>query len=281
MRIIRRTYRAGETLVTREYPKRKIEKGAKRQPKTNPTTEQVWANNLRYAIFDLTLILNHNFTAGDWHLQYTYEEEPSLEQAATFKQKMLDKLRYECRKAGIKNYKWVMTTEYVGQRIHHHMIITRIPKEIIKRCWPHGHVFFGPLWESPNRKQLASYLLKQASKLYQSENKIFKRRYNCSRNISIPEPMEEEIERADIAAEPKPEEGYYIDGDVEEYEHAITRLPCREYVQVSETKDTNVKWYKGIRVKHETINFTKLLREAYREEQLSMDELMFDMGGIK
>lgn len=273
MKVIKQIYKAGDTLLVREYPRREKKKGQKRNPKTQLTSEEVWKNNLRYAIFNLTIILNHNFTAGDWHIVFTYDGEPGLEEANKYREKMLDKLRRECRKAGIENYKWVMTTEYIGQKLHHHMIITEIPKDIIKRCWPHGYIFFSNLWENPNRKKLASYLLKQASKLYQNENKIFKRRYNCSRNIEIPEPTEKVIKQEPDKELIEPEKGYYIDGEVEEFEHVITRLTCREYVEVSNDKDTKIKCYLGRKSSRERINYTKLLRESYREKQIAFENL--------
>lgn len=279
MRLIRQSYVAGDTIVVKEYPKAKHDEGKKGAVKENHTTEQVWKNNLKYAIFKLTLILNHNFVPGDWNLVLTYRGESSLDEAHIQLEKFLGKLRYRCNKEGIEA-KWVITTEYVGQRIHHHVIISRVPKRIIKESWNQGHVFFGELWENPNRKKLAAYLLKQASKLYRDEGKIFKRRFNTSRNIIMPEAHEEEIDRADLDAEPEVISGYYIDRGVEDgierYEHAITRMPCREYVQVAQSASKSIKKYhKGRRVSLERINWTKLLREAYDEQQLSFDWLEF------
>lgn len=271
MKILRKLYLAGQTIVIRETPSRKIEKGKKRAPKKNLTSEEVWKNNLKNAIFNLTLILNHNFMPGDHHLQLTYEFEPTLEQGKKDRQAFTRKLTAECRKLGI-DFKWVAVTEYKGKRIHHHIICTGVPMDIIKKCWTHGIVFHNPLWDNPNYKDLANYLLKEASKLYQSEGKIFKRRYNTSRNIVIPEEHPEELSRIDLEAEPKPLKDYYIDGEVERYEHAITRLTCREYVLVPLTEEPRIKnWKKCNTTPEERINYSKLLRNAYHEHQMGLD----------
>lgn len=271
MKIMRYAYLAGKTIVMREQPKREIKKGQKRAPKKNLTSEEVWRNNLKNAVFRLTLILNHNFVPGDHHLQLTYKIEPSAEQGKKDRQKFVRKLREECRKVGIE-VKWVAVTEHKGKRLHHHIICTGVPMEIIKKCWPHGIVFHNPLWDNPNYKQLAEYLLKEASREFEEQDRIYQRRYNTSRNIVVPEPHLQELSRVDLEADPKPLKDYYIDGEVERYEHVITRLTCREYVLVPLTAEPRIKhWPKGQISQEEKINYTKLLKDAYTEHQEEFD----------
>ena len=271
MKIMRYAYLAGKTIVVREQPKREIKKGQKRATKKNLTSEEVWRNNLKNAIFRLTLILNHNFAPGDHHLQLTYKNEPSAEQGKKDRQKFVRKLREECRKVGIE-VKWVAVTEHKGKRLHHHIICTGVPMEIIKKCWPHGIVFHNPLWDNPNYKQLAEYLLKEASREFEEQDKIYQRRYNTSRNIVVPKPHRQELSRIDLEVDPKPLKDYYIDGEVERYEHVITRLTCREYVLVPLTAEPRIKrWPKGQIGQEEKINYTKLLKDAYTEHQEEFD----------
>lgn len=270
MKIIRSMYEAGKTIVIREQPKRKIEKGRKRAPKINQTSEEVWKNNLKYAVFRLTLLLNHNFVPGDLHLQLTYKIEPTEEQSKKDRQKFTRDLKRECKKIGI-DVKWVAVTEKKGTRVHHHIICSNAPIAIIQKCWKHGIVFHNPLWDNPNYKDLAEYLLKEASKTYEEKENIRERRYNTSRNVVMPqEPREKELSRIDLNDEPKPPKGYYIDGEVEIYEHAITRMPCRQYILVPIEGEEQTR-IKGRRGKYEKINYLKLLREAYTEHQESLD----------
>ena len=271
MKILRHIFLAGKTIVIREQPTREIEKGRKRAPKKNLTSEEVWKNNLKNAIFKLTLILNSNFIPGDHHLQLTYAKEPTAEQGKKDRQKFVRKLREECRKEDIE-VKWVAVSEHKGKRLHHHIICTGVPMRIIEKCWPHGIVFHNPLWDNPNYKGLAEYLLKEAAKDFEEAGEIGKRRYNCSRNIKVPEPKKQELSRVDLEKDPVAFKDYYIDGEVERYEHAITRLTCREYILVPLTDEPRIKyWPKGVTGKLEKINYTRLLRGAYTEHQEELD----------
>lgn len=271
MQIVRKIWIAGKTIIIKESPKRKRQPGEKRAPKLNTTSEKVWEANLRQAIFRLTLILNNNFVPGDYHLQLTYKNEPTLEQAKKDRQKFIRDLKRECKKIGIIP-KWVMVTEHKRKRIHHHTVCTRVPVSIIQKCWPHGHAFHTGLWDDGNYEELATYLLKEASRGFEEEDKIFARRYTKSKNIVIPECREEELSRIDLDDDPKAFKGYYIDGEVERYEHEVTRLTCRKYIQVSLSEEPRIKkWYKGTLVPEERINWSKWLRESYQEFQETFD----------
>ena len=272
---IRERIVAGLTVITRERVKRKVEKGVKRAPKQNITSEKVWLNNLRYAIFNLTVILNANFKGGDQLLLLTYTAEPSKDEYKRLLEKFLRDIRRECRKNKI-DFKRVAVTERIGTRIHHHIVCNNIPIDMVKKCWPHGRVFHKPLWDYPNYADLANYLLKQAAKLHMEEGNISKKRYTTSRNIIVPESKEEIIQRGDIEAEPKPSKDYQIDQDsVQIYENEITGSICREYIMVSTTETPRIKkWRTGVTAKGERINFSKALREAYTEIQESIENLI-------
>ena len=127
MGYIRETYIAGKTIVVRERMKRITDKGKRRAPKTQPTSEKVWLYNLKQAIFKLTLVLNNNFKPQDHHLQLTYKLEPECRQEAKEdRRKFLRKLSAECKKSGLE-FKWVAVTERTGGRFHHHIVCSNIP----------------------------------------------------------------------------------------------------------------------------------------------------------
>lgn len=277
--MLKRTiYIAGSTIVVKERAARKHPKGQKRDGKKKLTSEAVWRNNLREAIFNLTLILNNNFKPGDHHLQLTYKIEPTDRKAAREDlKKFTRKLRAECKKEGLP-LKWVAVTERCGKagrrRYHHHVICSYIPARIILKCWPYGHVFHNPLWDNPNYQRLASYLLKEAAALHEEEGLISKHRYSRSRNIIVPEGKEEKISRADQADAPRAFKGYFIDADsVEAYENEITQTRSRSYVMISATEKPRLKrWNRGVTVTGEYINYTKALREAYKELQIKFPD---------
>lgn len=269
---IRETYIAGKTIIIREKKKKEVIKGQKRAPRTNMTTEKVWNNNLKQAIFRLTLILNNNFKPGDHHLQLTYKIEPKTrEEARKDRKKFFRKLTDECRKENIE-FKWVAVTERTGGRFHHHAVCSNVPISIIKKCWQgedKGIVFHNPLWDNPNYEKLANYLLKEAASLHMEEGIISKKRYTTSRNIVIPEGKEETITRKNIEDEPKTLKGYQIDEDsIQTYENEITDTICREYIMVSLNDEPRLKrWRTGKTITGEYINYTRALREAYKEHQ--------------
>ena len=272
---IRERYVAGQTIITREKMKRTVDKCMKRAPREKTTSEKVWRNNLRYAIFRLTLILNTNFTPGDHLLTLTYKTEPSKKEAEKILKAFLDGIRRECQKEGIE-LKRVAVTERVGTRLHHHIVCSNIPFRIIRKCWPHGTVFHKPLWDYPNYADLASYLLKQAAALHMENGDISKKRYTTSRNIVIPEGKEEIISRKNIEDEPQSLKDYQIDQDsVQVYENELTDTICREYIMVSTRETPRLKrWSKGRTARGERINYTKAMREAYKEIQGTIEELI-------
>lgn len=272
MGYIRETYIAGKTIVVRERMKRITDKGKRRAPKTQPTSEKVWLYNLKQAIFKLTLVLNNNFKPQDHHLQLTYKLEPkSRQEAKEDRRRFLRKLSAECKKNGLE-FKWVAVTERTGGRFHHHIVCSNIPVALIKKCWPKdekGIVFHNPLWDNPNYAKLAEYLLKEAATLHAEEGVISKKRYTTSRNIVIPQGREEEITRKNIEDEPKALKGYQIDEDsMQFFENELTDTVCREYIMISLEEIPRLKrWNKGTITTGESINWAKQLRESYREVQ--------------
>ena len=272
---IREVRIAGDTVVIRERMKKKVNKGQKRAPKQNVTSEKVWWNNLKYAIFKLTVILNANFRPGDHLLTLTYTTEPTREEAEKLLKKFHRAIRIKCKQQGI-DFKRVTVTERKGVRLHHHIVCSKVPMEIIKQCWPHGMVFHRPLWDYPNYSRLAEYLLKQASALHMEDGDISKKRYTTSRKIIVPEGKEEEIKRGDLEDEPKAFKDYEIDrASVQIYENEITGTICREYIMVSTKKEPRLKkWYTGVTAKGERVNYSKKLREAYKEMQETFEDLI-------
>ncbi len=270
MKITRQIFKAGKTLLFKECPTSKKIAGEKRAPKRNLTSEAVWKNNLKRSVFSLTLVLNENFKAGDYHLKLTYKDQPAgEEQFEKDREKFARTLRRKCKKNGI-DIKLVFVKERKkGKHYHLHVICSKCPKNLIEESWHHGFIFYGELWENPNYYNLANYLLKEADESFRELGLINKKRFTRSRNTVMPQGETEEISVCDLESDPKEIKGYYVDGEVQRYEHPLTRLTCREYVMVEDGSRTR-RMKKNKMRSLEYINYTKLLRESYQEEQLGL-----------
>ena len=268
MKITRQIFKAGETLFIREHATSKRVAGEKRKPKTQQTAEKVQNNNIRYTKFKLALILSENFKEGDYHISLTFKENPqSEEEYKKARDGFLRKIRYEAKKEGI-DLKYVVVPHRKAGHYHYHLVINVTDREMIKKCWKHGYVFFEPLWSNPNRTELAGYLIDGAVKGLEGKEIISSRKYTGSQNLVCPEAETEELSNIDLEEEPRVFKGYVLDGEVTRYEHLITRTTCREYVLVSEGGNRRMK--KNKMKELERINWMKQYRESYREEQLEL-----------
>jgi len=237
----------------------------KRAPRMNPTPEDVWKVNTRNAERDLARILNHNFGPGDWHLVLTYRAEPTAAEAKKHKEYFCRLVKGWADRNG-KKFKWIAVTEYKHARIHHHVVCSHLPLEIINELWKRGHVRVTPLDKTRNYTKLAHYLVKETSKTYRDPDSVNHRRWTCSRNIVRPEVKRQIVSEREIYKDIKPLKGYYIDQDsIRRYDHKVTGLPHLEYIQVATEQPRYKRWYKGATVKR-TENYNHLLRH---EKQLA------------
>lgn len=266
MKVIRETCVAGSVIdVTVRVPS-----GNHKNPraqKKNITKEKVQKNNDRIAAKKLTRILNANFDRNCWHHTLTYGTEPTAEQAMRELRNFISRARRLCRKQGTE-FKWIVATEYLNERIHHHFI-TNAPLELIKKCWKEGHVLPRPLDDGPNYAKLAEYIIKETTKSFRKEDCPFNSRYSHSRNLVIPVPQIEEVSEKQLFGDPAARKGYYIDKDsVRRFEHPITGLEHLEYIMISLDEEPRIKkYYKGRRKTREE-NYAKYIN--YTEEQQSL-----------
>lgn len=272
----RDTIVAGKTILRSLKAVTRIDtKGQKRKPKANPTSEAVKKVNFRNAVKILTAKLNHNFKPGDYHLTLTYQDAAAPEEAKKQLSNFLRNMHNYCKRNEIE-FKWVAVTEYKHTRIHHHIIMSKVDLEIVDKYWKNGYEYPVILDKSGNYYKLAEYLLKETEKTFREDNSPQKRRYSSSRNVVMPKVYREKVAGKEVHHELKPLKGYYVDQDtVRKYEHAVLGVECMEYIMVSLDEEPRLqRWRRGKQIK---------LNEHYKsnEEQLSMDELLFGMGGIK
>ena len=241
-----------------------------RAPRKYPTSEAVQKNNFRYAVRMLTAKLNHNFKPGDYHVTLTYKDLVSTEEAKKNLKRFLDNMRNYCRKNNIE-FKWVAVTEYEHTRIHHHIVMSKVDLEAVKKYWPHGYRYPSFLDDTGNYYRLAEYLLKETEKTFREDGSPQKRRYTSSRNVKMPEVRREKVSGREVDQYIKVPAGYYVDEDTKrKYKHAILGVECMEYILVSTEDEPRIKrWRKGRAVNP---------RESFKdyERQIDMAE-MYDL----
>lgn len=246
MRVVKETAVAGRTI----YRSVKISSGDHRKPrkeKQNITPEAVRKNNDRLAVRNLTLLMNANFDSGCAHVTLTYEEAATPEQAKKDRRNFIARLRTRFRKEG-KELKYIVTTEWLNKRIHHHMVVNTLDIEMISDCWGKGFVRSTRLSATGNYKKLAEYFIKEMKK---SAAAGIKRRYAASRNLFRPVIKRQEATLRELMDEdPKPIDGYYIDREsFRRFRHPVTGLDHLEYYMIASADPRRYKvWPRGTAV---------------------------------
>lgn len=225
MPYVKRTTKAGKTVeVEYYYTSRYNRKGQKRTDKVKPTKEAQKKVNKRQAERKLRLLLNANFSYGDYHVVLDYIRKPgtpdrSKEEMQKDIAKFLRELRKLYKKAGKElKYIHVMEIGSKGAR-HHHLVINKLDTELLQQAWykayeGHNRVKVFPLDDSGNYSSLANYLLKYTdAHRTEEDGALMSKRYNSSKNLVRPEPEYEIVtSRAyyRVSQNPKAPKGFYI-----------------------------------------------------------------------
>ena len=188
--------------------------GSRGQPqkKEKPTSEQMEKINIRNIIKKLRRKIKANFSSG-YHLVLTYKKNnrPMPEEAKKILENFLRNMRNAYKRLGYE-FKYILTTEYENNAIHHHLIVNDVPEvmKLVSKYWTRGHPNFTPLYTEDSYEELAEYLIKETSKTFRTK-KVQGKRYTCSKNLVEPECKTEIVPASTFRKEPKPKKGYYID----------------------------------------------------------------------
>lgn len=166
----------------------------KRASKQKPTRKAVDKNNRNNSSEKLSWLLAENFKTDDWHLSPTFATNPDSEDEAKkiFQEKFLKQLRKLYQKHDVEcKYIWTIGVSSRG-RIHIHLILNHIDGieyHDLKKIWKFGQLRLNnTLYESGWYKSLALYLIDQAKLPPKtSEGAKNAKKYNCSRNLKLPE----------------------------------------------------------------------------------------------
>lgn len=257
--IKRETIVAGRLISRRYYWAAEKEPGKKRAKREKPTRKAVMKINRKNAERELTMKLHHNFGAGDIHATLTYAgEEPTIEEAQREMKNFLKRLRRYFKKEG-RTLKWIMATEYKNERIHHHMIISRMDTAELQKLWKAGHVYAVHLDDTGDYRNLASYLIKETDKTFRNPKAFMKQRYTCSRTVTAPIRIVEDVIRSEALEDPKLITGYHVLQDsFYRGTNPVTGTVCMQYMLLSNTPEPGFRVWHGNKTAR---------REKYQEQR--------------
>ena len=145
--------------------------------------------NERYAALRLARTINCNFSHGDLWVTLTYRDDalPENREIALHDLRLfLRRVKRELAKQGTAFKYIAITSDMDGEsetptRIHHHVIMPRLPFEAVGKQWEkHGTTNYQILRNQPDYTPLAVYLLRQVKRVPDQK------KYMPSRNLEKP-----------------------------------------------------------------------------------------------
>ena len=217
---LERTWIYGNRIELRKYHTTRYGiQGEQRKSRTKPTAEAVARTNEKNAERKLQRLLIANFEQGDQFVTLTYrkEDRPCVEESKKILRRFFESLRKSYKKAGAE-LKYIITTEWNGKHIHHHLVVNDIPgfAKIVTEAWKYGGIHMTPLYPDHDYQGLAEYMIKETKETFRDPGNPYRQRYSCSRNLKKPVEKVRVIKANAWREEPKvpkklAEEGYEID----------------------------------------------------------------------
>lgn len=176
--------KSGDMLEVAAYPIIKQGRGM-RAPKTRETGKAQKKVNAREARRRLIRKAEANFSRRSMFVTLTYREDPGEEQAHKDLSNYLRRLKYRTG----KKLKYIAVTE-IGHngRVHHHVLLDGVPRELTEQAWKDGYVNCRKY--QPSRQGftgLINYMTKKNSTMDPGEEGIGKRRIRVSTGLKEPE----------------------------------------------------------------------------------------------
>ncbi len=241
MPYIQETCIAGPIKEIRKYHTyRYNQKGEKRLPQVQDTTECQKKVNQREAQRRLRRLINANFKDGDYLITGDFrkdERPPNSEALQKIMEDYIRRLRYRFKKAG-QELKYIYVKE-LGKKgaCHFHMVITECPVKWLRECWPYGGIHIDPLYSGKTEGygQIADYFTKYYEKTIDTEGALIGKRWYGSRNLVKPVVTKKIITAGTFRKTVKPEKGYRIlDGT---YFYGVSEVTGYEMLSYSMIRD--------------------------------------------
>lgn len=207
---------AGKTIEVSKYYTVKFHPAfAKREAKTNKSSEAQQKVNQRKACKQLRRLLNANFSDGDFLVRLDFHKRRDIDSSEMqqLMQQFLRRLRSEFKKQD-KDLKYIYVKE-VGPKggRHIHLVMSKTSIEILTKHWPHGGIHIDPLNTNGQYSKIAEYFIKYAGRTEQTEGELIGKRYYSSRNLVKPKVTKKVISARQFRKEIKEKEGFYLDKD--------------------------------------------------------------------
>lgn len=218
---IRKIWECGKVReIEKTHSHRFNTKNFTRDPKHEKTSLAVQKQNYNNSFKKLRRIINANFEPSDYLISLTYDDYHKTtdpKQAKKDIEKFLRKIRDIYKKRGVAA-KYVSVTELgkTGRSYHHHLVIKseNVPIGIISEIWENGGINFRSLKKMEvslgDYSKVASYILKETYENVHEQNGVFKKRWNSSRNLIIPEPKIEIVSADDWKKDPVVPKGFML-----------------------------------------------------------------------
>lgn len=180
-----------------------------RAPNWKRTPEDVAAVNERRAAEKLRRIILTNFKRDDLYITLTYRKEPDYETGKKEIRNFLRRLKEFYKKKGME-LKYIYTTEYRGERLHHHLIINEgISRKECETLWGRGMInrygFQRYDGRPDDARELAKYLIKEAKRNVREGKQ--KTRWVASKNLTPPRVLHRTIHAASWKENPRRRRG--------------------------------------------------------------------------
>lgn len=187
----RRTTKAGPRLEAEIFPVfGKETRETLREARKNRSTEKQQRANEARAKHRLILLVDTNFTAGDYHLTLTYAgAEPDLSRCRKDVKNYLDRVKRMRKRRGLDELKYIYAIGHdADERIHVHMLMNSgIGRDELEAIWAKGRTNAVRL--QPNEyglQGIASYLFGQNAKARKAGTMTGAKSWVPSRNLKRP-----------------------------------------------------------------------------------------------
>lgn len=138
---------AGNQFEVEIYPEFIRAKDIPRGSKKNVSTKSQSNLNDRKSRKEFERKLNANFKDGDLWITHTYDNEhlpESIEEAQKNMKRYIDRLRYQRKKRGLPQIKYLYVTEWISEdgecvRCHHHIVMDGLlDMDVVEKQWKLG-----------------------------------------------------------------------------------------------------------------------------------------------
>lgn len=249
------TFRDGDIIDREEYHDGKYgAKGKKREKKKTPTKEDMQKVNAMNKAKKARQRMLMYFGPGDilatW--DYLVENRPgSIKEALDDFQKAIRIVRREYKKRGYELF-WIRNIERGTKGAWHiHIIVNEVgdTASILERAWSKGGTWTSAIKKSKyydeDFTKLGNYITKDENTREKKKDgtlakpRIKEASYNTSRNMPLPEPHVDKLQR--WQKELKPKKGYYI-AKIHEGINPKTGFKYRRYTMFRLNPHTDIGW---------------------------------------